>query len=322
MSRQYDEVHGDDLEINGETLRVIEPNTFEEFLEAVQVKDKLAYAANTVPNDEDSGPVYDLLEEQEQYVREYIENLGTFDNSILVANIDFLCRKYGIRVGELERYAGISAGYISRTAKENSQKRMSIDIVWKLAKLFDLSVQDLIGSRMEDIKGNSALLLKFLDKLIAQTESGEHEWESAGGVMCYLEDRLANVGLFEQTENGCIYHPEHLNDKMRWVLTDDIMICPEFMEEDEGELMIIPFTKEGSQETQYDIMMLYDFTNLPGYQDSALTWEKVLYTHDDPWARLTGKAAKLYETIKDMEFDAKLSSNIRGIVKDYLAKKN
>ena len=147
MSRQYDEAHGDDIVINGETLSTIDPTSFEELLDAVKMKDKLAYAANTVPNDEDSSSVYALLEEQEGYIRDYVENLGNFDNSILVANIDYLCRRYDIRVGELERYAGISAGYISRTAKENSLKKMSIDVVWKIAKLFNVSVQDLIGDR-------------------------------------------------------------------------------------------------------------------------------------------------------------------------------
>lgn len=319
MSRQYDEVHGDDIEINGETLRTIEPSTFEELLEAVKMKDKLAYAANTVSNDEDPSSVYALLEEQEGYIREYIDNLGDFDNSILVANIDYLCRKYNIRVGELERYAGISAGYISRTAKENSLKRMSIDVVWKIAKLFNVSVQELIGSRMEEIKGNTALLLKFLDKLIRQTESGEHAWENAGGVMCYLDERLTGLGLFEQTDDACVYHPDHLNEKMRWVLADDIMVCPEFMEEDEA-LMIVPFMKDGGKEIMYDLIMLYDNTQIPQYAQEK-EWEKVLYTHDDPFMRLTEKTDALYKMIKSMELDAKLSSDMRSMVKLYLSTK-
>lgn len=319
MSRQYDEVHGNDIELNGETLSTIEPSTFEELLEALQMKDKLAYAANTIPNDEDPSSVYDLLAEQEGYIREYVENLGNFDNSILVANIDYLSRKYNIRVGELERYAGISAGYISRTAKENSLKKMSIDVVWKIAKLFNVSVQDLIGNRMEEIKGNTALLLKFLDKVIRKTESGEHAWENAGGVMCFLDERLSNLRLFEQTDDSCIYHPDHLNKKMKWVLADDIMVCGEFIEEDDA-LMIVPFAKEGSKEVMYDLIMLYDNTLRPQYAEEK-EWEKVLYTSDDPFMRLTEKAEALYKMIKSMEYDAKLSADMRSMVKVYLATK-
>lgn len=319
MSRQYDEAHGDDIEINGETLHAIEPSAFEELLDAVRMKDKMAYAVNTIPNDEDPSNVYALLEEQEGYIREYIENLGNFDNSILVANIDYLCRKYNIRVGELERYAGISAGYISRTAKENSLKKMSIDVVWKIAKLFNVSVQDLIGNKLEEIKGNTALLMQFLDKLIRQTESGELSWENAGGVMCYLDERLTDLGLFEQTDSSCIYHPDHLNKKYKWVLTGDIMVTGEFMEEEQA-LMIVPFAREGSDEQQYDLIMLYD--NTPSsVPDEEPAWEKVLYTHDDPFLRLAGRAEALYKMIQSMELDAHLSSDMRFMVKLYLSQK-
>ena len=81
MSRQYDEAHGDDMVINGEILSAIDPSSFEELLEAVKMKDKLSYAVNTVPNDEDPSSVYVLLEEQEGFIRDYIENLGNFDPS-------------------------------------------------------------------------------------------------------------------------------------------------------------------------------------------------------------------------------------------------
>ena len=45
-------------------------------------------------------------------------------------------------MGDLERLLGISAGYISRTVKENSSKKLSIDVVWKIAELFEISVQN------------------------------------------------------------------------------------------------------------------------------------------------------------------------------------
>lgn len=316
MSRQYDEAHGDDIVINGETLSTIEPTTFEELLDAVKMKDKLAYAANTFPNDEDSSSVYALLEEQEGYIRDYIDNLGSFDNSILVANIDYLCRKYGIRVGELERYAGISAGYISRTAKENSLKKMSIDVVWKIAKLFNVSVQDLIGNRLEEVKGNVALILKFLDKAIKDTEERSLDWTWAGGVATMLDESLIEMGLVTDEEPVCVYHPDHLSQGIKWVLAEDIARCRNFVDDD--DLLIIPFRWDGKEDINYDFIIEHKEEYVNGHMVSPKTWEKVFYTADDPFQRLNEKAAELYDRVRDTEFDAQITPNIRDMMKAYL----
>ena len=135
--------------------------------------------------------------------------------------------------------------------------------------------------------------------------------------MCYLDDRIADLGLFKQTDDECIYYPKHLNEKMKWVLTDDIMVCGEFIEEDQA-LMIVPFAKEGTKEQQYDLIMLYDNTNCND-SDDLPDWDKVLYTHDDPFLRLADRADALYKMIQSMELDAGLSSDMRSMVKLYLS---
>ncbi len=316
MTRQFDEAHGSEIEFNGERLQAVEPTSFEQFLEAVKMKDKMVIAAASLSGGETTKPIYSLLAEQERFIRQYIEDLGYFDNSNLAANINYLCRKYGVRIGELESYIGISAGYISRTTGKNSPKKISIDVVWKLARLFNVTVQDLIGSRLEDIKGNTALLLQFLDKLIAQTESGEHAWQIGGGDLYPLNERLAATKLFREDRKRYGYYPDHLNKRQNWFLSDDIVICPEIFYEEGEDLVIIPFTDAGGKLRQYDIILLDECTN-PDMQ-KFYTIDKLLYTIDDPYQRLNQKVETLYSVIRDMEFDAKMPSDIRTMVKSYL----
>ena len=49
--------------------------------------------------------------------------------NLLKKNLAFLLKKYNLKMGDLEKILGISAGYISRTAKENSTKKAA-SLMW------------------------------------------------------------------------------------------------------------------------------------------------------------------------------------------------
>lgn len=85
---------------------------------------------------------------QENYIAMYVENLGKFDNSKLASNIAYLCKSAGLRISDLETALGISAGYISRTMKQTSKEKMSIDLVWKISKLFGRKLEDMITKEL------------------------------------------------------------------------------------------------------------------------------------------------------------------------------
>lgn len=74
-------------------------------------------------HDEDLSGYEDLLQEQENFIKEYIDSLGEFDSRILASNVAFLCRKNDMRIGDLEDTLGISAGYISRTIKKSPRRK-------------------------------------------------------------------------------------------------------------------------------------------------------------------------------------------------------
>ena len=119
MSRQFDEYMADKFEIYGELYSLVEPENTKELMEALEIKARIQDQINSLMHDEDSSGWCDLLQQQEDYISEYIESLGDFDNTILAKNIVYLVKKNGMRVGELEEFLGISTGYISRTVKED-----------------------------------------------------------------------------------------------------------------------------------------------------------------------------------------------------------
>lgn len=71
------------------------------------------------------------------------------DYAILYRNIKGLVKRQGITLREFESIIQTSPGYISRCAHStHKSKRMSIDTVIKIAKYFNVSIEDLISKEL------------------------------------------------------------------------------------------------------------------------------------------------------------------------------
>lgn len=311
MSRQFDEHMEGRFDLYGKEYSLIEPDNADELVKALEVKSALQTYISGLMHDEDSSEWCDLLQQQEDYIKEYVDSLGEFDNGTLANNIVFLVKKNGMRVGELEDMLGISAGYISRTVKEDSKKKMSVDIVWKIARLFDTDIRTLTESQMWVSHSNTDLLVKFLQRLYQDTKDNFFAWENDGGVMVVLNERYEKMGLIttEDAETA-VYHPNHLNQELKWIIYKDIVFLECF--EGKKDLVIIPFMVEGKEKLQgYDFLFVWE-------DDGQWYWEKVFYTNDDPFGALYENADKLYRLIEDMEYDAKLAPNIHQLISSYV----
>ena len=172
MSRQYNEAMEHRFEIYGEEYDLVEPTNLEELAEAIRVREVLQQGCDSF--EPDTGhPYYHLLRTQQDWIDEYMAELGDFDNSLLTKNIAYLTKKHGIRMGDLEKILGISTGYISRTSKNNSGKKMSIDNVWRIARLFGVELRALLETDLQIPNKNTELIARFLEKLRKQTEDNE-----------------------------------------------------------------------------------------------------------------------------------------------------
>lgn len=311
MSRQYDESIEGKFDYNGEWYSLIEDiNSLEDLIEAMRIRELLMQCENQF--EPDSGhPCFWMLRQQDEYIEEYLEKFGDFDKTIMNTNIAFLLKKYDMRMGELEQLLKISSGYISRTVKPSSDKKLSIDVVWKIAKIFDISLSDLLGTDLSIPKSNTDMVAKFLIKLCEQTKENIIEWESEGGVMIVLNDKYKEMGLVtEENEDKVVYHPQHLNPDYKWILTDDIFVCKNI--DAKKGLAIIPYSDADKEKLQgYDFIFVW--SDKDGHH-----WEKAFYTVDDPFGTLKKHADQLYKHVQETELDAKVAPAVRGLIADYL----
>lgn len=316
MSRQYNEALDSLFDIYGTEHRLIQPENTEELVTALEVKAALTSYISGLMHDEDSSIYTRLLQEQENYIKEYLDSLGEFDNSHLIENINYFLRKHNLRIGELEQLIGVSAGYISRTAKENAIKKLSIDTVWKLAMLFEVDIRTLIESNLMVPNNNEEIISKFLDKLCSQTEQHVIKWENRGGAMCYLDESLLDIDLFTAEEDGTIVYKanDHMNPNLKFVLADDIYTCNTIVEG--KEFAMIGFSIDGKEESYFlDFVFL---SKIKQGDKSKYVWEKGFYSSDDRFRRIETKAERLMHLVQAQEMDAEISPSVRNIIINYL----
>ena len=314
MSISQSEIRDYQYEYYDQVHTVIAPKSLKELKQALMAKAEIQEMIDAhMPDDADK--YMEIMAVQESLIRTYVNSIGSFDNSILINNIAFLIKKYDIRLGDLENLLGISAGYISRTAKENSGKRMSIDIAWKISRLFNIDFGRLVTIELAEDKGNTAVLLKFINKMIKQTEEGKLQWEFIGGEETELDQSVIECGLITEEGETLVYHPDHLNSNVRFLLHGDIM-CTRTFDDDGNDMMIIPFCREGDKSIHFDFIFTWDGNFNRG--EDTLQWQKAFYTIDDPFGRLDKAASRLYEVVRAYELDAKLDPETRSFIDSYL----
>lgn len=316
MSRQFDEHMAEQFELDGEIHSLIEPSSFEELMKALQAKDVIQTAINSLMHEEDSSGWDDFLQIQTDYIQEYVNSLGEFNNSFLVNNINYLAKKNDLRTGDLEKLLGISTGYISRTAKENSSKRLSIDVVWKITKLFETDIRTLLETDLQIPNSNTEMVANFLKKAYKQTEVGTIEWINNGGVVCELDKSINATKLVTEENGNMLYHPMRLSQDAKFLLVDDIFACENI--NFEKEVLIIPFKLDESEKINYDFVFRWseDDESNPDY--GKYYFKRMFNTVDDPFGALDVYAGNLYQLIKNREYDTRISPEVKDIIIDYL----
>lgn len=319
MSRQYDEAMEYRFEIFDEEYELVEPTNLEELAAAIRIKELLQQGCDTF--EPDSGhPYYHLLNTQQEWIDEYVLDLGEFDNRLLIRNINYLTKKHGIRIGDLEKILGISTGYISRTAKNNSSKKMSIDNVWRIARLFGVELRALLETDLQIPNKNTELLVRFLEKLRKQTEDNEITWRNCGGPCSEMEKRFSRLPQFRTNRNTAsddvYYHAPHLNPNARFRLADDIYSTKDV--EQGRELVMIAYGLEGNDDSESNYHIDFYFLSTDPLDSSDCKLIKMFYTIDDRFGTLDTYAGLLMSSVQEQEMDASLTPDMRKLITDYL----
>ena len=189
---------------------------------------------------------------------------------------------------------------------------MSIDIVWKIAQLFGTDIRTLTEKEMWSARTNTDLLEKFLDRLYEDTQDNIITWEIDGANLVILNDRYIELGFVTEDDetDETVYHPDHLNQKLKWIIAGDIYSLESF--DGKKDLAIIPYRLDGKDEIYgYDFVFVWK-------DDGRWCREKVFYTSDDPFGSLKDGADRLYKLIESKELDAKISPRVHKLISSYL----
>ncbi len=197
------------FEFDGEMYSLVEEiEDIDDLVEAIRIRNILEHCTNTFEPDSNH-PCFWMYPEQDSIITNYTDEIGDFDKSVLISNISSLLKEHGIKIGELEEILGISAGYISRAA--NSERKLSIDVVWKIAQLFNCSLYSLLEIDRSNLSGRDKFYCAFLEKLIRETEDQSIEWEKELAEKLNRENGGNHPLMSEETfyeESECEYPEE------------------------------------------------------------------------------------------------------------------
>ena len=131
-----------------------------------------------------------------------------FEKSLLAQNIQYLASKAGKKIGELEKSAGVSAGYTSRLLKSEEKTSFPImDLALEASKQFEMPVDLLLTKRVDEVHPNELYLIEFFNKLRDDTLAGIISWT------------VETKEMLEQS-SGQYRHPRFFPDDPQDIYTD------------------------------------------------------------------------------------------------------
>jgi len=126
-----------------------------------------------------------------------------FDKRLCIANIYQLAKERGLKIGDIEKSAGVSAGYLSRINKDDNNTVPTIDFVAGVAEALGVTVDAIINNDYTSPTPTEKYILTFVDRLLAQTNADELDWKKETSA------QLHAVGYDEQGDPN---HPLFVMD--------------------------------------------------------------------------------------------------------------
>ena len=125
---------------------------------------------------------------------------GTFNKHIVFRNIRELMRRKDVKLGQIEKEAGCQPGYMSRLEKEGNTTDPSMEFVMTAARMFDISIDLLVNTRIEALTPTDEYILKFIKNLIGDTREDTLAWQKE-------TPKVYNTIVVENYHTGQTNHP-------------------------------------------------------------------------------------------------------------------
>ena len=118
----------------------------------------------------------DAKKQEEEELAVLMDRKRSFDKYALFRNIRELLKTSNMKLGQIEKDAGLNPGYMSRLEKLENATDPSLEFVITAARDLGVSVDYLIHSNLDSMSATDRYTYNFLDRLKMDTLQGELEW--------------------------------------------------------------------------------------------------------------------------------------------------
>ena len=157
---------------------------------------------------------------------------------------------------------------------------------------------------------NLSLLIRMIEKLRDDTDSGYIKWENGGdGKYVRPKEELLRAGLLGMDGRKVRYFPAVSNPGWEWLLSNNVVICRNFS--DGKDLFIIPYAADEEKFVE----------NFDYFLADGERWEKILSTAEDISGELKARSMDLYVSIFDAGFEGEMDPAVLEVVEKYVGVK-
>lgn len=118
-----------------------------------------------------------VLENEAKKIRDQIPGISKIDKFQILQNIRTGMKIKNIKVGQIEKEAGCTTGYMSRLEKKDSATTPSLEFVATAAEILGISMDLLVKSNLDEISPTDIYIVEFIEELTRRTKTQELSWK-------------------------------------------------------------------------------------------------------------------------------------------------
>lgn len=165
----------------------------------IKTEDSDVFSAELEKNYDHLKRTLDRINAYYEVLGELLEKHKNFNKTLCFSNIRELLRlNPDVKIGQIEKEAGIRLGYMSRLEKEGNTSEPSVEFIVTAAKLLKVSLDTLVSVNLAGLTPTEQYIVKFFDKLKEDTIADKLNWN---------RQVAASLNNIEPGYNGEIWHP-------------------------------------------------------------------------------------------------------------------
>lgn len=241
-----------------------------------------------------------------------------FDKNRFLRNTHYLANEKKIKIGDLEKNAGVSVGYLSRLGKEDNKSIPGVEVLLSFADLLDVGIDTLVNSDLAALTSTEKFICNFLDSLLFKTNSFDYIWEI---------EKLEQLNRGVMDENGLLEHPLFRYTSSN---SDVSVLAAEynslFHRGEKIDLcgdIVKTFINPG---VRTYIAKLFPSTDAPSFSNAEYELYFVQGLSVEPVCSSTmgngifnNKLAKVYLAARESSKHIKISDNAKNIINDFMS---